>query len=109
MRTFNPHAAQTARSVQAWQILVGKAMNRQTITYEDLSVLMFGKPAAGVLDKTLGNVAYYCKEHGLPILTLIVVGKRRGTPGHDIPIDATIFDAEREKVYDKKKCDWYNV
>ena len=30
MRTFNPHSQHPARAVQAWQILVGKAMNRPT-------------------------------------------------------------------------------
>jgi len=99
MRQFNPHAERTARSIQAWQILVGMAMNRQTVTYLGLSVLMFKKPAAGVLDETLGNIAYYCNEHGLPALTSIVVGKTRGTPGQDIPIDLTVVDREREKVY----------
>jgi hypothetical protein len=106
MRTFNPHAERTARSVQAWQILVGKAMNRQTVTYLGLSILMFKKAAAGVLDETLGNIAFYCNEHGLPALTSIVVGKTRGTPGHDIPIDLAAVDKEREKVYE---YDWYNV
>jgi hypothetical protein len=82
-------------------------MNRQTITYKALSILMYKKPAAGVLDETLGNIAYYCKEHRLPPLTSIVVGKGRGTPGHDIPIDLATVDEQREKVYEE--CDWYDI
>ena len=50
-RQFNPNATSPARAVQAWQILVGKAMNRQTVTYEGLGELMFRRKAAGVLDK----------------------------------------------------------
>jgi hypothetical protein len=46
MRTFNPHSGHPARAVQAWQILVGRAMNRQTVTYDGLSRLMYGKRAA---------------------------------------------------------------
>jgi hypothetical protein len=106
MRQFNPKATRSARAVQAWQILVGKAMNRQTVTYDDLGKLMFRREAAGVLDKILGHVAFYCNDNNLPPLTSIVVGKRRGTPGADIPIDLTTLDKQREKVYG---WDWYNV
>ena len=83
MKKFNPTSKHPERAVQAWQILVGAAMSRQTITYERLSELMYNKKAAGVLDKILGHVAYYCNENGLPPLTSVVVGKGRGTPGED--------------------------
>jgi hypothetical protein len=39
MKTFNPTSEHPGRAVQAWQILVEKAMNRQTMTYEGLSKL----------------------------------------------------------------------
>ena len=78
MRRFNPHASQPARAVQAWQILIGMAKNRQTTTYLGLSQLMFGRDAAGVLAQILGHLAFYCIDNDLPPLTSIVVGKRRG-------------------------------
>lgn len=106
MKLFNPSSPHPARAVQAWQILVGKAMNRQTITYLELSKLMYGKPAQGVLDQILGHIAYYCIDNKLPPLTSIVVGKGRGTPGHDIPVDLSQIDTQREKVYER---DWYDV
>jgi hypothetical protein len=106
MQTFNPSATRPARAVQAWQILVGKAMNRQTLTYEDLALLMFRRHAAGVLDATLGHIAFYCIENDLPPLTSIVVGKHRGRPGGDISIDLESLDEQREKVY---RYDWYNA
>ena len=106
MQRFNPHAAHPVRAVQAWQILVGKAMNRQTLTYEDLSRLMYGKSAAGVLANILGHVAFYCIDNKLPPLTSIVVGKERGRPGEDIPVDADSLDEQREEVY---RCDWYDI
>jgi hypothetical protein len=81
-------------------------MHRQTLTYELLSVLMYGRKAQGVLDKILGHIAYYCIDNKLPPLTSIVVGKRRGTPGADIPIDLNQRDAERERVYEN---DWYDI
>lgn len=105
-KSFNPSSPHPARAVQAWQILVGMAMRRQTTTYEGLSGLMYNKKAQGVLDRILGHIAFYCNDKGLPALTSIVVGKRRGTPGHDIPIDISVIDKEREKVYER---DWYDI
>ena len=106
MKLFNPSSKHPARAVQAWQILVGKATNRQTITYLELSRLMYKKDAQGVLDKILGHIAYYCIDNKLPALTSIVVGKGRGTPGRDIPVDLSKIDEQREGVYE---YDWYNV
>ena len=106
MKLFNPSSSHPARAVQAWQILVGIAMNRQTITYEGLSRLMYQKKAQGVLDKILGHIAYHCIDNDLPALTSIVVGKRRGTPGKDIPVDLSTIDEQREMVYG---FDWYNL
>ena len=106
MKLFNPSSNHPARAVQAWQILIGKAMNRQTITYLELSRLMYQKDAQGVLDRILGHLAYYCIDNKLPALTSIVVGKGRGTPGRDIPVDLSKIDEQRESVYE---YDWYNV
>jgi hypothetical protein len=106
MKYFNPHSAHPDRAVQAWQILVGKAMNRQTVTYQDLSILMFEKDAAGVLAKILGNIAFFCIDHDLPALTTIVVSTTRGTPGDAIPIDPATIDREREEVYSRN---WYDI
>ena len=106
MQNFNPTSSRPARAVQAWQILVSKAMNRQTLTYEQLSILMFRRRAAGVLDATVGHIAFYCIGHELPPLTSIVVGKHRGRPGTDIPIDLSSLDADREKVHG---FDWFGI
>lgn len=106
MRNFNPSSKHPDRAVQAWQILVGAAMHRQTLTYEGLSVLMYQKKAAGVLDNVLGHVAFYCISNDLPPLTSIVVGKNRGTPGEEIPFDPNTVDSDRERVY---STDWYDI
>src|SRR5439155_23720502 len=105
-RVFNPSSNHPARAVQAWQILVSAAMNRQTLAYKDLAKLMYHRDAQGVLDKIPGHVAFYCIDHELPPLTSIVVGKSRGTPGRDIPMDLAKPDTERERIYAN---DWYNV
>jgi hypothetical protein len=103
---FNPSAKHPERAAQAWVILVGAAMNRQTLTYMGLSKLMYRRSAAGVLDRVLGHIAFYCKERELPVLTSIVVGKTRGTPGDDIPLDWVDLNKEREHVYAE---DWFDI
>jgi len=106
VKRFNPSSNHPDRAVQAWQILIVAAANRQTLTYEGLSKLMYKKKAAGVLDRILGHIAYYCNDNDLPPLTSVVVGKGRGTPGEDIPMNLQEFDARREDVYAE---DWYDV
>jgi hypothetical protein len=92
--------------VQAWQILIGAAMNRQIITYSMLAEAMYGRKAAGVLDKILAYVEGYCSHSNSPHLTSIVVGSGRGKPGRFNPVDLKAVDKEREKVY---AYDWYDV
>lgn len=67
---------------------------------------MYARKAAGVLNRILGHIAFYCIDKRLPILTSIVVGKRRGAPGDHIPIKLTEIDAERERVY---ATDWFDI
>ncbi len=67
---------------------------------------MYGHKAQGVLDRILGHIAFYCRDEGLPLLTSIVVGKKRGAPGDAIPIDLKQIDGERERVY---KEDWFDI
>ena len=106
VRTFNPHSKHPARAVQAWQILVGRAMRGQSLSYEDFSRLMYGKDAAGVLGGILDHVAYYCDLHRLPPLTAILVGKFPRTPGEEIPVSRQFADADREQVFGQ---DWYDI
>jgi len=106
VKTFNPTSEHQARAVQTWQILIGKAMNRQTVTYEGLSELMYGKQAAGVLAGILGHVAFYCIDSQIPPLTALVVGKGPGKPGDRIPVDLSKIDEERERVY---QHNWYDI
>jgi hypothetical protein len=106
MRSFNPSATRPERAVQAWQILIGLAKHRQTITYASLARLMYRRRAPGVLSQTLDLIARYCKANRLPQLNTIVVGKGRGTPGDEIPLDPSKVDATREKVYQR---DWYDI
>ena len=102
---FNPNSSQSRRALQAWQILISAAMHRQTHSYKTLSILMFGKPATGVLGGILGNIAFYCTENNLPPLTTLVVNETTGLPGEEIPVSQDL-NSLRETVY---KYDWYNL
>ena len=106
LRKYNPSSTHAERAVQAWTILIGAAMSRQTLTYLGLSQLMYRRNAAGVLNEILGHIAFYCRENKLPALTSIVVGNKRGTPGKNIPVDHSQLDKIREKVY---AYDWFNI
>lgn len=101
---FNPTSTHPRRAVQAWQILISAAMNRQTHTYTSLSILMYKKPAQGVLSSILGHIAFYCNQNDLPPLTVLVVNES-GLPGSDIPVSEDL-NSLREAVY---KYDWYDL
>ncbi len=86
------------RALQAWIYLLGKATNRQLVLYPELSAIM-GYGDERPLARILGFVAYYCQEHGLPPLTVIVVN-RFGEPGGGFPNpDNLSLGQLREQVY----------
>ena len=99
-------ATRPERAFQAWIILVGMPMRRETTTYGQLGRHMFRKKAPGVNDKTLGHIAHYCDDHGLPQLNALCVNETTGAPGASIPLAAHEVHEEREKIY---KIDWYNI
>lgn len=105
METFSQRATHPARALQAWQILISAAMNRQTHTYRSLSVLMYEKQAQGVLAQILSHIAYFCNENQIPPLTALVVNEQTGLPGDKIPTGEDL-NAIRERVY---AFNWYNV
>jgi len=104
MKTFDSIRTVESRAVQIWQILVGLAYNRQTITYEKLSKLLRYK-GPGTMGHVLNPIMNYCKLNGLPPLTVLVVGKYLGVPGGGL-ITVKDADSEREQVYE---YDWYNL
>jgi len=104
LRTFDSVRTREARALQLWQILIGLAHNRQTITYKLLSELLDYK-GAGVFAQLLDPIMMYCKKNSLPPLTVLVVNEATGMPGAGL---STIQDLneDREKVF---RHDWYNV
>ncbi|QMT33107.1 hypothetical protein LNQ82_00830 [Conchiformibius steedae DSM 2580] len=105
VKYFEENSNRVRRAVQAWQILVHAAMNRQTHTYKSLSILMYGHYAGGTLGSVLGYIAFYCNENNLPPLTALVVNSETGVPGALIPISSDLNQV-REQVY---QTDWYAI
>ena len=99
---FSDNATRSYRAAQIWQILVSKAYNRQTATYGEIAELL-GYKGAGVLDETLGHILHYCRQEGLPPLTVLVVNQGTGLPGQNLTED---MNAAREDVYNYW---WYDV
>ena len=105
IKKFSEVKTHPSRALQAWQILVSSAMNRQTQTYKSLSTHMFENTASGILGPILGYIAHYCNQNNLPPLTVIVVNSKTGLPGDEIPVSEDL-NALREKVYD---FDWFDI
>jgi putative restriction endonuclease len=102
-RRFEEHPSQETRALQIWQILIGRAANRQTITYGGLADLLHFK-GAGTLAKILGHIMFYCQQNDLPPLTVLVVNQDTGLPGEGL-IGAEL-NADREKVF---RFEWYGL
>ncbi|MBZ0315262.1 MAG: hypothetical protein K8L91_02505 [Anaerolineae bacterium] len=99
---FADHSNRPNRALQAWLILIGRARNRQTLTYTMLDELMgFGAPRA--LGPVLDYLWKYCKINNLPPLTVLVVNKTTGTPSSGM---GDFNFAEQEAVFD---FDWYSI
>ncbi len=103
MRRFDDNPTWPLRAVQIWQILVGKAHNRQTLTYGMLADLLRFK-GAGTLAHMLGHIYYYCRESDLPPLTALVVNQETGLPGEGLA--GVDLNSAREEVY---AFDWYGL
>jgi len=73
------------RAHQIWSVLVFAAYNRQTLTYAFLGKLV-GLPAAAI-GRSLYPIQYFCKQQGLPPLTVLVVNQSTGIPGKGFKVD----------------------
>lgn len=102
--SFAEKPTRPSRAQQLWQILVSKASNRQVTTYGELEKIV-GYKGAGVFAQTLGHIAFYCQQDGLPPLTAIVVTKKTGLPGDGMPATKNL-NSSREEVF---RFEWFKV
>ena len=85
------------RGLQIWQVPIGAAHRRETITYNSLTKLI-GMNAPGGMSQPLETVFLYCQRENLPPLTIIVVNKKTGRPGLGSGFEKAGQDAKREAV-----------
>src|SRR5947209_865880 len=100
-RLFDDSRSHPSRALQAWQILIGAAFNRQSLTYTMLSEIV-GFDGAGVWNEILGHLMQYCLQNHLPVLTVLVVNQESGRPGQGITLSSQAGgdpNIERERVY----------
>jgi hypothetical protein len=91
------------QAVQVWQVLIGAAFYRQTLTYTLLGERL-GLDAAE-LTVPLGMVNRYCSMKQLPPLAVLVVRSDAGTPASDLAW-TTDVDFAREAVY---QLEWFKL
>ena len=103
-KLFKDDSTNATRALQIWQILIGKAHNRQTITYKALASLL-GYKRADILAGMLGRIMMYCEQNNLPPLTILVVNRGTGLPGAGLT-SPTDLHADREKVFE---FDWFGL
>lgn len=101
---FSDSPNRAARALQIWLILIGKASNRQTVTYEMLNGMLGFKGHGGVLGPILDYLMRYCRQESLPPLTVLVVNKHTGLPGPGLT--ETDLNADRETVFN---YDWFAI
>lgn len=105
IRRFSDAPTFPARALQIWLILIGRAANRQTITYGVLADIL-GFKGAGTLADMLGHVMFYCAQNNLPPLTVLVVNQDTGLPGEGLAKHGIDLNAERESVFN---FNWFNI
>lgn len=95
------------RAMQVWQILIGAADNRQTLTYGQVAKHLEFE-GAGVLAQILGCIMSYCEAKGLPPLTCLVVNSATGLPGAGLTTVENL-PTDREAVYNQNWFALYPV
>ncbi len=104
IKLFSDTPTLEARAVQIWQILTGKAFNRQITTYGEVAEIL-GYEGAGVLSRQLGHIMFFCAQNKLPALTVLVVNGETGLPGEGLETKKDLHK-EREDVFN---YDWYSI
>ncbi|CAC9610824.1 hypothetical protein [uncultured Gammaproteobacteria bacterium] len=105
LRYFSNKPNLETRAAQIWQILIGFAYNRQITTYKKIANILDYNNGAGVLNRQLGHIMYFCKENNLPPLTILVVNSETGILGDGFETDLDLGRA-REKVFG---YNWFSI
>jgi hypothetical protein len=101
VRKFGDDTHYNTRALQAYQILIGLAANRQTLTYGLLSERMSYAGGRGeILAHPLGCIMRRCKANDLPALTSLVVDRKTGLPASGLDtVAGDEFPAEQQRIF----------
>jgi hypothetical protein len=92
------------RSVQIWTLLIVAAKERKSYTYGDVAQIL-DMGGAGVLAQFLGPIMWYCEDHELPPLTVLVVNQETGCPSEGLTT-LEDEDKDRERVFNYS---WFSI
>lgn len=81
-----------------WQVLISRASNRQTVTYQVLTQAVGGDIPPVAAGRYLHLLLVYCREKGLPSISTLVVNGYSGQPSQKSRYINRLY-REREKVY----------
>lgn len=86
------------RVQHVWSLLVCAARDRRTYTYGGLAEALGIRGGARAMRHYLAPVMYYCREHQLPPLTVLVVNRETGLPGEGLTTLENV-NRDRESVF----------
>jgi putative restriction endonuclease len=89
--------------LQIWQLLIGAARLRQTLTYK-LVAETIGM-GAGTMSQPLELIMRFCEREQLPPLTVLVVNQETGRPGSGLSTLEEI-NRDRECVFN---YEWFRM
>ena len=95
-------SAVQGRAIKLWQVLIGRASNRQTITYGELAATIGNEVPPPAVGSYLDLVAAFCRSNGMPDITVLTVNKETGRPSKE-ESGVDVY-REQENVYDHS---WY--
>lgn len=92
------------RALQVFNILIGCAHRRETLTYKLLAQKV-GHKGAGIFAQRLEMIMRWCADNKLPPLTVLVVNDNTGVPGSGLTSTESIH-SDQERVF---KFNWYDL
>ncbi|WP_292024249.1 MULTISPECIES: hypothetical protein [unclassified Brevundimonas] len=103
-KLFSEIRTRPARALQVYQVLIGLAYNRQTMTYGQVAKILEYE-GAGVFAGILDHIKHWCDQERHPALTTLIVNQTTGLPGEGFST-STDLHAGREAVFG---CNWFDI
>ncbi len=88
--------SQEQKALLLWGLLICAAKDRRTYRYSDIAEIMGGHWRH--VGRWLDPIYRLCQQRDWPALTILVVNKATGAPGHGLGLDGSV-PQERERVF----------